>query len=349
MSTIAITGVDGVLGRRLVSALDARPEVDRIIGVDRWAPRGVSSPKLAFRAADVRDPTLADVFAGADVLIHLAAPRGRGQHADHDAAEEVAATRAVVEAAARAGVGRLVSTSSVLAYGAHPDNDVPLTESSPIRGIDDFELAERARDTEQWLADWTAGHPELDVVVLRLAALFGPGIDSFLTRAFEAPRILAVKGHRPPLQFLHPADATSAILHALDRELTGAYNVAAEGWLSFDEVAAIIGRNVTDVPEELAYSSVERLWALGLGDQPPGIVALFMHPCVMSAERIVATGWQPSHTNRDAVAAMAAEHAPYLTLGTVRAERSTVWRLGGALLALLAASSVWLWRRRGRS
>lgn len=349
MSVIAVTGAGGMVGRRLLAALDADPSVERIIGIDRRAPVGLSSPKVQFQPGDLRDPDLIErlgvVLAGVDVLVHLAFQVDPVHDDEAMRAVNVDGSTAVFEAARAAGIGHLIYPSSVVAYGAHPDNDVPLTEASPLRGIRAFPYAEHKRDVERWLAPWTAAHPDLDITVLRFAALLGPGVENFITRSFEAPRIPTVRGHRPPLQFLHPDDAVSALHHVITERLTGIYNVCADGWLSFDEVTAIVGRGTIEVPEELAYSVTERLWVLGLGEQPPGLLSLFMHPWVMSASKLRATGWQPIHSNRDAVATMAAEHAGFVTVGSLRVRRRTIRRTGGAVAALLGLAG---WRQTRR-
>ena len=82
---------------------------------------------------------------------------------------------------------------------------------------------------------------------------------------------MLVRGHKPPLQFVHVDDVVSALVHVIDHGLDGVYNVTAEGWLSMDEVTAIVGRRTVALPEEVAFSIAERLWRLGLGEQPPGI------------------------------------------------------------------------------
>ena len=357
MPAIAITGVGGLLGRRLVTELEQRPDVERIVGIDRRSPEGLTANKLAYRQVDVRDPKLADAFDGVDVVVHLAFQ----MDPIHDEAAmrsiNIDGTRNVVAAAELAGVGHLVYPSSVVAYGAHPDNDVPLTEESPLRGVRGFNYAEHKRELEEWLAPRLAAPEDGTVLtVLRMAALLGPGVDNFITRTFEAPRLPSIKGHRPPLQFLHPDDAISAILHVIDHRLAGAYNVGSEGWLSYEEVAGIVGRGLVELPEEVAYSTLARLWSLGIGEQPPGLVDLFAHPWVMSSAKLVGTGWRPQHTNRDALATMAAEHAPYVSLLGVRTRWATVRRVGaaGALLSalagwqLVAAARRSLQRRRDR-
>ncbi len=334
MRTIAITGVGGLIGRRLVAALASREDIERLIGIDRLAPDGLTAPALVVQSADVRDPDLAEGLEGVDALVHLAFQLDPLHDEDHMRSVNVAGTRNVIEAAHRAGVGHVVYLSSVAAYGAHPDNEVPLSETSPIRGTPGFNYAEHKAEIEQWLA---SRGPAIgpDLTVLRVAPVLGPGVQNFISRWFEAPRVTLVKGHKPPLQFVHLDDVVAAIVHVLDRHLTGVYNVSAEGWLSLDEVTAIVGRRTVEVPEEVAFSSAERLWRLGIGEQPPGLIRHIMYPYVVDPSRLIATGWQPRHSNRDALDVFAQEHRRYLALAGVRATKGTV-ALGATALAGLA-------------
>lgn len=334
MRTIAITGVGGLIGRRLIEQLAAREDIGRLIGIDRHTPDGLTAPALVMRPADVRDPDLAEVLEGVDALVHLAFQVDPLHDEDEMRSVNVEGTRNVVEAAGAAGVGHLVYLSSVTAYGAHPDNEVPLTEASPIRGTPGFNYAEHKAELEHWLAGRA---PELgaDLTILRPAPVLGPGVQNVISRLFEAPRITLVKGHKPPLQFVHLDDLVAAIAHVLDRHLTGVYNVSAEGWLSLDEVTAIVGRRTVEVPEEVAFSSAERLWRLGIGEQPPGLIRHIMYPFVVDPSRLIETGWQPRHSNRDTLDGFAQEHRRYLAVAGVRATKGQV-ALGTTALAGLA-------------
>lgn len=348
MTVLAITGANSILGPRLLRRMAAAPEITRLVVIDRSPPLGVTIPGCTYHDADPGTADLRPVLKGTDVVVHLGATLEPARDDAMVRIREVDAAKRVAEAAAEAGVGHLVVISTVLAYGAHPDNEVPLTEDSPVRGLSGLPAAEHAAEVERWLERYRTTHPDVAVASLRLALLAGPDVDTILTRALEAPRIPAVRGHRPPLQFLHPDDAVEAVVHTVHERLTGAYNVCADGWLSFDEVTAILGRPALEVPEEVAYSGAAGAYALRLGDLSPGLVSVFVHPCVMSNDALAATGWRPRASNRDAVASLAAEHGRYLTVGRLRATRSTVatttllgttlaavalWRLGRALRA----------------
>jgi UDP-glucose 4-epimerase len=342
VTTVAITGASSQLGTCVVDAVRALEGVDRVLAVDPEPPGTPPAEGVEPRLADPTDPVaVAAALAGADVVVHLAIRSDPEGDVDRERAVNVDGTRHVVAGAAAAGARKLVVGSSVLVYGAHPDNAVPLTEDAPLRATPDLPIAVQHREVDAWLADWAAEHPDVVVTRLRLATVVGRGYDSLATRAMLAPRLPSVRGHRPPFQFVHVDDAARAVAHAVAEGLPGAWNVAAEGWLSFDEVVAILGRRPLDLPEEVAFSTVERLGALGLSELPVGAVPHVMYPWVVSADRLVATGWRPEHSNRDAAALLAADLGDRLVVGPVRTTRRQVRRaaavsagVAGGLLAL---------------
>lgn len=331
MTTIAVTGVGGGLGRRLLARLDADPAVERVVGIDAVPPRQ-GSPKMEFFEADVRDERLAALIGRADAVVHLAfAP---------DAARDPAAMRSVnvdgtrnVAAAARAVAGgRLVFASTATVYGAHPDNDMPLTERSPARPAPGYAYAVNALDAEAAAAD--AG----DAVVLRLANVFGPDVDNFLMRMFSSPRFLTIRGHAPPLQVVHQDDAAAALHQACHLDVpAGIYNVAADGWMDLPEALALAGRHAVEMPEAVAFSLAERAWRLGVSGAPPAELAYLMHPWVLDTAKIKAAGWHPARSNREALIEAAESLRPWVTLGRSRVRKADLAKGAAATVGLLAA------------
>lgn len=346
---VAVTGVGGLLGRRLVGRLASRDDVSGILGLDVEPPRDLSGiPKLELRRADVRDAAFAEHLEGVDVLVHLAFVMDEMDDVNLMRSINVDGTRNAFEAAVAAGVGHIVYTSSYIVYGAHPDNDLPLTEDSPLRANPDFAYAEHKSDVERWIGGWRREHPQTAVAVLRLGLVAGPDVDNFIVRALtETVRPMIVKGYRPPVQFAHVEDVADAIEHAVVQRLDGHFNVACEGWLSFDEAVDSLGRgSLVEVPEGVAFSAAERLWKLGLGLFPPGALHYLTHPFVMSVDRMMATGWRPKHSNRETLQQLSAEHSPYVSLHRDLRLRRRDIRIGAGLTGglLVAAALRWILR-----
>ncbi|HEX2027515.1 MAG TPA: NAD-dependent epimerase/dehydratase family protein [Nitriliruptorales bacterium] len=356
-TTVAITGAGGRIARELIPRLVTSSRVDRVVGLDVVAPAGLpDSPKLQLTVTDVRDPGLADLLAGCDVVVHLAFLMDQTVDRGEMRSINVDGTRNVVQSARQAGVGMVVYLSSAVAYGAHPDNDVPLDEDTPLRANVGFGYAEDKRDIEQWLASWVEEHPEVRMVILRPWVIAGWDVDNWFVRhlvegvTLGIPRVFAVKGYRPPWQFSHVEDVASAIEHAIEHEqLAGPYNVACEGWLSYDEFLSITGKKPLQVPEGEAHMLAERLWRLDLVGGPPASVSYLMHPVVLSVERLLATGWRPKHTNRDALRELAASHAGWVHVKHGVRLRTRTLRLAaaGLLLLLLTVAGAAVRRARG--
>lgn len=353
MRTIAVTGVGGLLGRALLERLCADESgaahgVGRIIGLDIRLPRDLASGsalELTTVAVDVRDPGLADVLAGVDTVVHLAFQMDPIRDVDEMRSINVDGTMHVMEAARAAGVGRVIYLSSVVAYGAHPDNDVPLTESSPLRGQPGFAYAEHKREVEDLIWSWQAANDAPALTVLRSAAVFGPGVQNFLTRVLELPALPALPD-APPLQFVHVDDVVGAIVHALDTPLDGAFNVAPDGWLDHARVLALVGRRTLAMEPERMRRLVAQAHRLRLGELEPGMVELFQHPWLLANERLRATGWAPTRSNEETLLETVLEHERYVSLGRLRISRTALRTAGIAVAMLLTAASAAALRRR---
>ena len=281
--TVAVTGASGYLGTRLIRTLCSDERIDRVLGFDLGPPQ-FKSDKFIFDVVDVRDRRLSSRLSDVDVIVHLASV----MDPIHDEAVmrdiNVNGSQNVFIAAADAGVGKIVYSSSATVYGAHPDNDVPLTEESPLRANLDFSYAAHKLEVEYVVKEFRAEHPSVIFTLLRPAIVFGAGVHNAWSHFMEAPLLFGVKGHSPPWQFVHEDDVASGAVFAIFNDLNGAYNLAPRGWLENDEAAELIGRSRAELSESTAFSVMDRLWRAGLADAPAGILHYVMHPWVLSAE-----------------------------------------------------------------
>lgn len=338
-SAVAITGVAGYLGCRLLSLLDSDERIERVVGIDVAEPL-VVSPKLEFHQMDVRDTRLAKVFAGIDAVVHLAFQVEPMRDEAQMRMANVDGTRNVLEAAGATGVRKLIYASSATVYGAHPDNDFPLTESSPLRANQDFASAWHKLETERLIEAFSEDHPEVVVTVLRPAIVFGPTVQNFISRMLEAPRVTTVKGYEPPLQLVHEEDVAAALHWAVEREIPGAYNVSADGWLTAEEVIEISGKKRVELPEAVAFSLAERLWKVGLTEAPPGELHYVMHPWVVDSAKLRATGWVPRHSNQEVLRETLEAHRPWLSVGRARVRKDDLAKGAAATLGVVGAMAL---------
>ena len=125
-----VTGATGLVGANVVEALNHAGWRVRILR--RPTSRMDALSDLAYEEAigDILDaPSLVDAMQGIDVVFHVAGAADYWRKGvDHLYRVNVDGTRTVVQAALKAGVGRLVHTSSVSAVGPAPDPDHPVDE-----------------------------------------------------------------------------------------------------------------------------------------------------------------------------------------------------------------------------
>jgi nucleoside-diphosphate-sugar epimerase len=335
---VAVTGAATEPGRTLVARLAAREGVRKVIAIDDH--RG-DLGGVAWRVLDVRDPSIADRFRGLDTVVHLALDTSIATDRHARTALNVRGTQTVLTAAAAAGVRRVVLLTSAMVYGAHPDNPLPLDEDAPLRAAADGSLIGDLLEIE-WLAHRAPrAHPGLSVTVVRPAMLVGPGVDTILTRHFEAPRLLVVRESRPAWQFCHTDDLVSALEFASLGWVDGAVTVGCEGWLEQDEVERICGLRRIELPAAVAFGTAQRLHRLGVIPAPASDLAYVTYPWVVPSTRLRAAGWRPTYDNLIAFEALLAETEGRHALAARRfGRRDATISAAGATMAILGTAAV---------
>ena len=340
MACVAITGVSGALGRRVVALLAERADWD-VIGVDIAPfPAGVAKPRrFIVHQVDLRSVDLRRVLKGADVVVHLATfDRDAGDvHRDDDAV-----TRKVLEAAEANGVQSLVVLSSAAVYGAHADNPVPMTEASPLRPNPGFRYASDKIDLEDAANQWRRSNPASAVAVLRPAPTMGdPDAQAWLAGAVRPSFIDRVSQPLPSMQFVHVEDVASAVVHAVEHRLDGCYNVGPADWIGGDEAPELLGPAFRFPLPVWAVDVANRLARLKPGRRPAGAMPYSRSPWVVAVDRLRATGWSPQSTSAEAFVAserpsaasrFAARHRQEVTLGIVATAAIAVVGVAGWLI-----------------
>ncbi|MDQ3940981.1 MAG: NAD-dependent epimerase/dehydratase family protein [Actinomycetota bacterium] len=341
--TVAVTGVAGYIGRRLLEQLADDDRVERILGFD-IRPPAFDHPKFVFDHIDVRDDTLQSRLGDVDVLVHLAFIMDPIRDEAEMRDVNVNGSQNVFRCAGKARVQKVVYTSSAVVYGAHPDNDVPLTEESRLRANLDFSYPAHKLEVEYVVREIAEEYPDLSFTIFRPAIVFGPHVDNAWSHSLELPVLLSVRDHRAPLQFVHEDDVAAALHLAVTSDLQGVFNLAAEGWLEADDMVTLIGRRRVELPEPIAFALVDRMWSLGLAEAPAGMLHYVMHPWVVSTEKLERAGFRCRHTNLEIFMQAVARAGDHIRLGERRVskgglKKGTLVGLGvaGALVSLRTA------------
>jgi nucleoside-diphosphate-sugar epimerase len=300
---IAVTGAARGVGHALITRLAQSPALGRVVAIDdhRGDVTGVT-----WRVADVRDPTLAARLDGVDVVVHTDVDTSLDRDPRQRRAFNLRGAQTVLTVAAAERISRVVLLSSAMVYGARPDNPVPLPEDAPLLAAADGSLAGDLLEVEQLARRSRRVNPSTEVTVVRPAALVGGAIDTLLTRHFEAPRLLAVRGCEPRWQFCHIADLASALELAARGLVSGDLAVACDGWLSRAEVEEISGLKSIELPAKLTFGTAQRLHRLGVTPAPAAELHYEVYPWVVDCAMLRAAGWAPEHDNASVLRALLA-------------------------------------------
>jgi dihydroflavonol-4-reductase len=231
---IAVTGATGFLGRYIVRVLLDRGA--KVIGVVRSPDR---VPELAARGVDLRKADLASRealtrgFAGAEALVSNAALFSiRNQNWQEHIQTNVDGTRNVFEAAAGAGVKRVVHVSSVAVYrsgGTAVGEDAPQhDERTPRRPWTVYPISKALSEQLAWRL---AAEHGLELTTVRPCAIYGAHDPNFMAvfRWLVWPPVTIVPV-LTGMPFVYAGDVAEAIALSLEHPVSigKAYNVTGE-------------------------------------------------------------------------------------------------------------------------
>jgi nucleoside-diphosphate-sugar epimerase len=345
---VAVTGAARGLGHALTARLAHSDRIGRVVAIDdhRGDVTGVT-----WRVVDVRDPALAGRLAGVDVVVHTDLDLAPDSDYKSRRAFNVRGAQTVLTAAAAGGVGRVVLVTSAMVYGARPDNPVPLAEDAPLGADPDGSVAGDLLEIEYLARRSQHTHLGMAVTVVRPAALVGDGIDTLVTRHFEAPRLLTVKGCAPRWQFCHLDDLVSALELAAAGEVSGEFAVGCDGWLEQDQVEELAGLRRIELPASLTFGTAQRLHRAGITPAPVTDLRFVVYPWVVDCRTLREAGWRPTHDNAGALQALLEERAGHHAVAGRRLARkdATITAAGATVAVIGTAAIVRHARRRRRS
>jgi nucleoside-diphosphate-sugar epimerase len=184
-------------------------------------------------------------------------------------------------------------------------------------------------------------HPALRCTVVRPAALVGPGVDTMITRHFETPRLLALRGQTMLWQFLHVDDLGTAVATAIEHDLDGELTAGAMPWLTAEQVERLTGMRRVELPAGLAFGTAQRLQRTRVLPTPAEYLAYVVHPWVVGAARLADAGWAPRHDAEDCLAVLMAEVRGRFGVAGLRVERrEAAWGAAGAAVAVVGAAAL---------
>jgi len=261
---ILITGGAGFIGRHMVEHFQHQAEVRVLDNLRRGFKSNLSGLDCQLIIGSILDRDLVrESTKGVDFVFHLAAMANvqeSMQQPNECAKINTRGTAIVLEEAARAGVKKLIFSSSAAIYGDNPIN--PKIESMPADVKNPY--ATSKYEGERYCSAFT-DEGRLATVSLRYFNVFGPyqdprseyaaAIPAFIEKAIRNEPITIFGDGRQTRDFIYVKDVVAAnALFALRPTATGVFNVACGKQITITDLAMTI-RNLTKSRSTIDYGA----------------------------------------------------------------------------------------------
>jgi UDP-glucose 4-epimerase len=308
---ILITGLSTYWGGRLAQALEARDEIEAIIGVDNRDPKVEIERTEFVRVTNqhgllrrIVDAAEIDTVVDSRLVVDSTVTTGRKAHENN-----VIGTMNLLAACSGpdSSVRKFVFKSSAHYYGCEQDDPAFFTEAMgrphPPRAPIERDIVE----AEASVSDFAEKNPDVAVAILRFANVLGPTVRTSHSRLFALPAVPMILGFDPRYQFAHEDDVVSALEHVVSNDVRGMYNVAADGVLALSEVIGLLGKT---------YAPILPPWGTGLAASvlsrlgvrvPPEMLQQMRFGRGIDNRKLKATGFRYRYTTRETVMKLA-EH-----------------------------------------
>lgn len=301
---IAITG-SGFKGMALLRWLENSPEFPRVIFLDHRKPTEVLKKTKYYRidlTETLADVQLYEILAkeGIETLVHTAMPitPPRNMAWAHELLS--VGSMYICNAAAEAGVRKMILASTADVYGAFPDNPAYITERQTPRGGRGSRFIGDKIDAERQFLKYAEKYPDSIVTILRPATILGPTIQSYKTRYLQRTLVPTVLGYDPLVQFIHEADLFQAFQLAIRKDCPGIFNLASKGVIPLSRAIKLMGK----IPLPLSLfglkTLVQTLWFLDISPAPATHLDFLKYSCLVALDRARETmGFEPRYNCKE--------------------------------------------------
>jgi UDP-glucose 4-epimerase len=306
---VLVTGLSTYWGGKLAQILEARDDVEVVVGLDTKDPR-VPLERTEFVRSDssysilsrIVKATQIDTVLHTHLIVDSTLASSRTLHEVN-----VIGTMSLLAAAGAAGspVRKVVLKSSALVYGSNFQDPYRFREEDKRTRAPRTNVERSLLEVESILHDFADDSPHVDVTLLRFANVLGDDIETPYTTALKLPVVPEIFGFDPRIQFVHEDDVVGALMYATAHSVPGVFNVGGNGSMSWSEVCAIVGKRRLALPPIFTNAAVEPLRLLRLVDMPPESLMLLRYGRHIDNDRYKRAGFHYKYTTAGTVEAFA--------------------------------------------
>jgi UDP-glucose 4-epimerase len=219
---------------------------------------------------------------------------------------DIEGTKIVLREAESAGVEYFLHTSSTLAYGAYPDNPIPLTENHALRGNENFHYPRNKMLAEQIIDDFEAYYEgSMHIGRIRPSTILSPDLKSYVAEILKGGWrsffLMPFPNPETPVQFLHIDDAIQAFTLMVEKRLQGIYNATPNLSVQIGDIPRILEGRGIQIPLKVLKGLLWGQWNFRISQAPPSYLDFVAYPFVASNEKLSKEGYQPKYSSEDSI------------------------------------------------
>lgn len=248
---ILVTGAAGFIGSALIDLIKDEHEIRAVDNFSIGNVRQIGHVEV--ENVDVAEPDLVDqVVQGQDIVVHFAGYTGIPiceNNPEAAARNVLIATKLITDASVKYGVKQVLFPSTFAVYGIPPEH---ITEQAPIAPIGLYGNLKAACEYVLLAAQKIDG---LNTLIFRQSNIYGKGLAkkssllNVLTRQVLEHEPITMYGTGEQVRnFLHVRDTARAYKLAIERGITGIYNLGGSETISV--------RSIIDAVNETAQAKL---------------------------------------------------------------------------------------------
>lgn len=291
---IAITGISSYLASEILPLLENDDTISEILGLD-IIQRDYYSSKVIFKKRDVRDPQLEEDLKGYDAILHLAFIVNPLKNKKEIYSINIEGSTNVFNCAIKAGIKKIVHASSVAAYGAFPDNPIPIIEDFSIRKMKKtFYYHDTKYAVEKIMDELEEKHPNIIFTRIRPHVFLGKGIENFFKNFFKGDTVFGLSSDNL-WQFVYVTDVAKMFYLALIKDAPGAFNCGGDNPISIRDMGKKLNKKVKNIPYQPTLGILVALQKLRIIKKDlAGWVRTSRYPIIVDSTKAKnILGWKP--------------------------------------------------------